>query len=127
NVGTENYLCINSQVSAEKQALADQFLTWLFSSDTGKAIVKNDLMFITPFNTFKDHELPTDPLAKEVIRWMNKDGVSSMPWAFSVIPSGQWKTDFGADLGQYINGKMSWSDVAKRAVASWKTEYDLTK
>ncbi|NLZ77009.1 MAG: carbohydrate ABC transporter substrate-binding protein, partial [Spirochaetales bacterium] len=86
-----------------------------------------DLMFITPFNTFKDHELPTDPLAKEVIRWMNKDGVTSMPWAFSVIPSGQWKTDFGADLGLYINGQLSWGEVAKRAVASWKAEYDLTK
>jgi len=125
NVGTENYLCINSQVSTEKQKLADQFLTWLFSSETGKAIVKNDLMFITPFNTFKDHELPSDPLAREVIRWMNKSGVTSMPWAFSVIPSGEWKNNFGADLDQYINGRMSWSDVAKRAVASWKVEYDL--
>ncbi len=125
-VGTENYLCINSQVSPEVQALADQFLTWLFSSDTGKQFVKNDLMFITPFNSFKDNELPTDPLAKEVIRWMNKPGVNSVPWAFSIIPSEEWKNKFGAALADYSVGRKNWNEVEKTAVDAWKTEYDLT-
>ncbi len=125
-VGTENYLCINKKVSAEQQALADQFLTWLFSSASGKAFVKNDLMFITPFNTFAENELPTDPLAKEVIRWMNKSGVTSVSWDFSVIPSGEWKTQFGAALGDYINGRKNWAEVSKVATDVWKTEFDLS-
>jgi raffinose/stachyose/melibiose transport system substrate-binding protein len=126
NVGTENYLCINSNASAEQQAMADQFLTWLFSSDTGKQFVKNDLMFITPFNTFKDDELPTDPLAKEVIRWMNQPGVTSVPWAFSVIPSEEWKNQFGAALAEYSVEKKTWAQVESVAVEAWKTEYALT-
>lgn len=125
-VGTENYLCINKKVSAEQQALGDQFLTWLFSSASGKAFVKNDLMFITPFNTFAENELPTDPLAKEVIRWMNKSGVTSVSWDFSVIPSEEWKTQFGAALGDYINGRKNWAEVSRVATDVWKTEFDLS-
>jgi len=126
NIGTENYLCINSNVSAEQQEMADQFLTWLFASETGKQFVKNDLMFITPFNTFKDNELPTDPLAKDVIRWMNKPGVTSIPWAFSMIPSEEWKNQFGAALAEYSVGRKSWAEVEKVAVDAWKTEFKLT-
>ena len=126
NVGTENYLCINSNVSAEQQEMADQFLSWLFASETGKQFVKNDLLFITPFNSFKESELPTDPLAKEVIRWMNKPGVNSVPWAFSIIPSEEWKNKFGAALAEYSVGRMNWKEVEKVAVDAWKIEYDLT-
>ncbi len=125
-VGTENYLCINKKASSEQQALADEFLTWLFSSASGKAFVKNDLLFITPFNTFAENELPTDPLAKEVIRWMNKSGVTSISWDFSVIPSQEWKNLFGAALGDYINGRKSWAEVSRVATDAWRTEFDLT-
>ena len=62
-VGTENYLCINKNASPEAQKGADVFLTWLFSSSTGKQLVSNDLMFITPFNSFSASELPSDPLS----------------------------------------------------------------
>ena len=47
-VGTENYLCINKNASAEAQKGADVFLTWLFSSAEGKKIVSTKLNFITP-------------------------------------------------------------------------------
>ncbi|HZJ88749.1 MAG TPA: ABC transporter substrate-binding protein [Sphaerochaeta sp.] len=124
-IGTENYLCINKNVSAEQQKLADEFLTWLFSSPSGKAFVKNDLMFITPFNTFAENELPTDPLAKDVIKWMNKDGITSLSWDFSVIPSREWKSIFGALLEDHIAGRKSWAQVAREGAAAWKSEFDL--
>jgi raffinose/stachyose/melibiose transport system substrate-binding protein len=125
-VGTENYLCINKNVPAETQKYADQFLTWLFSSDTGKKIVKDDLMFITPFNSFKEDEMPTDPLAKQVVQWMNKDGVSSIPWAFAAIPSEDWKNSFGAALLEYAQGQKTWNQVSKVAIDQWASEYKLT-
>ena len=59
-VGTENYLCINKNASPEAQKAADVFLTWLFSSSTGKNFVSTKLNFITPFNTFSETELPND-------------------------------------------------------------------
>ena len=124
-VGTENYLSINIHASDEAKANADTFLTWLFSSDTGKKIVKENLMFITPFNSFTEEELPEDPLAKEVNRWMNMDGVTSVPWAFQGIPSEQWKSDFGGALLQYISGSMDWSEVVEIARNSWTVEAEI--
>ena len=120
-VGTENYLCINKNASAEAQAAADEFLNWLFNSKTGKQIVKNDLGFITPFNTFAADELPADPLAKEVNRWMNIDGITSIPWVFGGIPSEQWKADFGASLLDNISGA-DFAKSVKVAQEAWARE-----
>ena len=69
-IGTENYFAINGKASKETQDMSIAFLEWLFSSSTGKSYVTNDLGFIAPFNTFEDSEKPSDPLAKEVLRWM---------------------------------------------------------
>lgn len=60
-IGTENYLCINKNDSEEARQGAEVFLTWLFSSEEGKRIVSNDLMFITPFNSFSSTYLPSPP------------------------------------------------------------------
>ncbi len=72
SVGTENFFSINKQASPEKQKLAADFIYWLYSSPTGKAFVTNDLKFIAPFDTFAENEKPTDPLAKEVIRYLEQ-------------------------------------------------------
>ena len=124
-VGTENYLCINSQASAEAQKGADVFLTWLFSSETGKKLVSNDLMFITPFNSFTDADLPADPLSKQVSIWMNKPGISSIPWVFSAIPSEAWKDSLGSAILAYYEGKGDWAAVEKIARDGWASEWAL--
>ena len=51
-IGTENYFAINKNVSEESQKASLDFLDWLFSSETGKKFVTDELDFITPFNTF---------------------------------------------------------------------------
>ena len=124
-VGTENYLCINKNASAEAQANAIAFLEWLFSSDEGKNLVTNRLGFITPFNTFTEDEQPTDPLARQVTEWMANTSVKSVPWTFAGIPSEQWKSDFGSALLEYINGNMEWAEAAEIARSSWAREAQL--
>ncbi|MCH3916357.1 MAG: ABC transporter substrate-binding protein [Spirochaetia bacterium] len=125
-IGTENYLCINSHVSAQAQKNSDKFLSWLFSSKTGKQLCIGSLGFITPFNSFSKDELPADPLGKEIVNWMNKPGLTSVPWAFQAIPSENWKNDFGAALLSYAQGQASWDQVMKTAVNDWASEYKLT-
>ncbi|MGL4344672.1 MAG: ABC transporter substrate-binding protein [Cellulosilyticaceae bacterium] len=120
-IGTENYFAINSKVSKEKQDMSVAFLEWLFSSDTGKAYVSKDLGFIAPFNTFKDNEKPADPLAKEVLAWMEKD-VTSVPWTFAAFPSENFKNDFGSALLEYAQGQKSWDDVVNVVKTSWEKE-----
>ncbi|MNI24447.1 maltose ABC transporter periplasmic protein [compost metagenome] len=121
-IGTENYFAINSKVSPEKQQASIAFLEWLFSSDKGKAYVTNDLGFIAPFNTFKDNEKPADPLAKEVLAWMEKDGITSVPWTFAAFPSEEFKNVFGDALLQYAQGNQTWDQVVTSFKDAWKSE-----
>lgn len=121
-VGTENYIAVNSQVSEEKQEASIKFLEWLFSSETGKKYVIEELGFISPFNTFKEDEMPSDPLSKEALRWMNKDGVKSVPWIFTSFPSDVFKENVGSALLEFVQGSKDWDYVREQLVSSWKTE-----
>lgn len=125
-VGTENYFAINSKVSEEKQKMSADFLYWLFSSDKGKAYVTNDLGFISPFDTFTDAEKPADPLAKEVLNWM-ESGKTSIAWTFAAFPSEDFKNYFGDALLEYAQGTKTWDDVSKVVVDSWASERAKTK
>lgn len=121
-VGTENFFAINSQASPEKQKLAADFIWWLYSSPTGKAFVTNDLKFIAPFDTFAENEKPTDPLAKEVIRYMSDTNLYNVAWNFVKFPSQTFKNDFGAALLQYAQGSMTWDAVKELVVTEWIAE-----
>lgn len=124
--GTENFFSINSQASPENQAASIAFVEWLFSSETGKAAVTNDLGFIAPFNTFTDTETPTDPLAKEVLRYMGDTSKYSVAWNFTTFPSQTFKDDFGASLLEYSAGSISFDDVKKTVVDRWAAEKAAT-
>lgn len=118
-IGTENYLAVNKNVSEEKQKASVEFLEWLFSSSTGKDYVVNKLKFISPFNTFNDDEKPDDPLAREVIRWMESDK-ATVEWVFNSFPSLDFKDDVGNALLEYVQGSKTFDDVKKTTVESWK-------
>lgn len=121
-IGTENFFAINSKASDDERKNAEDFIYWLFSSETGKKYVINELDLIAPFDTFDEDERPKDPLAKEVVRWMNKEKTDSIPWYFTIFPSQNFKNDFGSALLQYAQGTKSWDDVKKLFVEEWKAE-----
>ncbi len=122
NVGTENFFAINKQASPEKQKLAADFIYWLYSSEKGKAFVTNDLKFIAPFDTFADNEKPTDPLAKEVLRYTSNTDLYNVSWNFVKFPNQTFKNNFGAALLQYAQGSMTWDAVKTLVVDQWKIE-----
>ena len=121
-IGTENFFAVNAKASEEEQKAAEDFMYWLFSSETGKDFVTDELELIAPFDTFTEAERPDDPLAKEVIRWMNNADVTTIPWNFTVFPSATFKADFGAALLQYAQGTKSWDEVKKLFIERWKSE-----
>ena len=121
-IGTENFFCINSKASEEEQKAAEDFLYWLYSSDSGKNYVTNSLGFIAPFDTFSDAEKPDDPLTREVLDWMERDDINNVPWNFTLFPSQTFKDDFGAALLQYAQGTMDWEQVRQTVIDTWKTE-----
>lgn len=124
-IGTENFIAVNSRTSAENQAASVAFLEWLFSSEEGKNFVAHELEFITPFNTFGETERPEDPLAKEVLRYMNDDTRENITWDFVIFPSQQFKDDFGDVLLEYASGSKNWDQVKDTVVKRWAAEKNL--
>jgi raffinose/stachyose/melibiose transport system substrate-binding protein len=125
-IGTENYFSVNSQASKEDQQASLDFVKWVFSSEKGKDLVTNKLGFITPFNTFSYNETPSDPLAKEVIRYMGDSSLHTVTWQFQSFPSQTFKDNLGAALLQYASGKQDWNTLVKNTIADWKTEKQAT-
>ncbi len=121
-IGTENYFAINKNADETSQKASLDFLEWLFSSETGKRYVTEQLGFITPFNTFSEDELPNDPLAKEISRYMNDDSLKNIPWAFSAFPSDAFKKEVGSALLDYVQGEKKWEDVKHAVADKWKSE-----
>ncbi len=123
-IGTENYFAINKYADKEQQEASLKFLEWLFSSETGKKYVTEKLGFITPFNTFTENELPNDPLAREIARYMKDDSVENIPWSFTAFPSDAFKKAVGSALLDYVQGTKKWEDVKKTITDNWKSERD---
>ena len=121
-IGTENFFAINAKASEEEQKATEDFIYWLFSSETGKSFVINDLELIAPFDTFNENEVPKDPLAQEVVKWMNTENIETIPWNFTIFPSVTFKNDFGSALLQYAQGTKKWSEVKSLFVERWKSE-----
>lgn len=121
-IGTENFFSINSKASEADQQASIDFVNWVFTSEKGKAYVTNDLGFISPFNTFTDADQPTDPLAKEIVKYMNDSSKTSVSWNFTSFPGQNFKDAFGASLLEYANGNKQWDAVVTDMVSSWKTE-----
>ena len=121
-IGTENFYAINRQATDEEQKAAADFIWWLYSSEEGKKQVTDKLGFIAPFDTFTENDLPDDPLAREVARWMTKEDTTTVPWHFTLFPSARFKEDFGASLLKYAQGNKDWEDVVRDVKESWKQE-----
>lgn len=126
-IGTENYFAVNSKASKEEQQAAKDFIYWLYSSEKGKKFVSEKLGFISPFDTFDDTEVPSDPLAKEVKNWMDKQSITTIPWYFTVFPSQTFKDNFGSSLLKYAQGNKTFDEVKADAIADWEKEANASK
>ncbi len=119
-IGTENYFAINKKASEEQQKASLDFLNWLFTEENGKRFVSEELNFLTPFTTFSEQAAPDDPLAKEVVRYMNDKNYENIPWTFTSFPGEIFKKAFGGALLEYAQGTKTFEDVIKTVKDKWK-------
>lgn len=126
-VGTENFYAINAKATEAEQKAAADFIYWLYSSEEGKKYVTDEFGFIAPFDTFGADDRPEDPLANEILDWMDREDVTSVPWNFTLFPSVKFKEDFGASLLKYAQGNKSFEDVKNDVVNSWKSESEAAQ
>ena len=121
-IGTENFYAINAKADEASQKAAADFIYWMYSSDKGKQYVTHEFGFIAPFDTFTDADKPEDPLARQVMDWMSREGVTSVPWNFTLFPSQTFKENFGNSLLKYAQGTKDWAQVKADMIADWKKE-----
>ncbi|MBM9432844.1 ABC transporter substrate-binding protein [Flaviflexus equikiangi] len=121
NVGTEAFMAVNAKASEADQQATIDFVNWLFSSETGKTYVTEDLGFIAPFKAFGD-STPNDPLAIQISTYLTNPDLEAIPWVFTTFPSQQFKEEFGQSLAQYASGNIEWDEVTDTFITSWARE-----
>lgn len=120
-VGTEANWAVNQKASEEDQEATLKFLDWLFTSDTGKELCKDQLGYICPFDSFDSDEVPDNPLAQSITEW-SKSGKTSVSWSFNYMPSQTFKDDLGGALLEYAQGTGDWDAVESAFVDGWAKE-----
>jgi raffinose/stachyose/melibiose transport system substrate-binding protein len=120
--GTENFICVNSQVSQASQEASIKLLEWFFSSSSGKKFVLEQMGFVAPFNTFGPEERPNNPLVKEMFFYLDMPGINSVSWNFPTFPSQEFKNELGAALYDYALGTKTWDQVTRIFIDTWASE-----
>lgn len=119
--GSENYWCVNKNAPKEDIQATLDFMKWVVESKEGRDALSKDMGFVTPFKTFADY-LPDNPLVKANDEY-DKAGKTPVSWAFTTIPSENWKHDLGSALLAYAQGTGKWSGVKTAFVDGWAKEY----
>lgn len=120
--GSENYWCVNNKASeADIKATLD-FLNWVITSDEGRDMLANEMGFVTPFKSFTEEYLPSNPLVKANDEY-TKAGKIPVSWNFTTMPSEQWKNDLGSAMLEYAQGTGKWDAVKTAFVDGWAKEY----
>ena len=118
--GTENYWCVNNTASEKDITATIEFMKWCVTSQEGTKALSENMGFEIPFKAAKETTNPLVKIANEYV----KNGKIPVSWAFSTMPSDNWKNGVGTALTQYAAGKAGFENVKKAFVDGWKTEYN---
>lgn len=118
--GSENYWCVNKNVSeADIKATLD-FLKWVVTSEEGTTALATEMGFVSPFKKAKSSSNPLIKAANDYLA----AGKTPVSWDFVTMPSEDWKNGVASGLTSYAQGKTGWDTVVNAFVNGWKIEYD---
>ena len=124
--GTENYFCVNANASEADQKATIAFVEWVFGSDEGKALVKDELKFLTMFTTFTPDDAPADPLMKAAAAYASNTELTSVAWVgMNHFPSEEFKNVVGTGMTGYAAGSTEWDTVVSDTITAWAEEKAL--
>lgn len=120
--GTENFVTINAQASEADRKASDEFLKWLYTSETGMAFVAANYG-VAPFTGFDNSAAAeANPLTALMIADTENTATETVSWVTVTTPSQDWKDALGANLKAYAEGTTDWNTVVSEAVDKWKAE-----
>lgn len=115
-VGVPMHWSVNKDSSDLEKAAAKDFLSWLYTSDTGKDYIVNKFFFIPPLKGYDGLE-PKDSLGMAVERYI-KEG-KTIPWVFMGYPTGWGMEVVGTDIQKYLAGEITWEEAISNSKAKW--------
>ncbi len=116
------YYVINAKATEEEQKTAEDFLTWLYTSETGEDYIVNQFAFV-PFNADSSTQLD-NPLSNDLIYYMNNNAVLGND--FDAFPESWGLNTIGKTIQeQLFTNADTWDEDVirsgvKDALESWK-------
>lgn len=115
-VGIPMYWAVNNNKDEATVKASKEFIDWLYTSEEGKKAVLEDFKFIPAYKGYDTSKI-SDPISKEIYQYA-KDG-KTINWVFMGYPSDWGMNKLGADIQQYVSGKLTWEDLVKKAKTTW--------
>lgn len=119
-INRERFFAINKKADKESREAADEFLSWLFSSSSGKKIITESAGILTPFNTFAENELPEDPLKRETARYLGDNTLENAIMVISEPIKQTTKAVSSLAISGYMTGKRAFDDTKNTLKDVWK-------
>lgn len=121
------YYSINTEVSKEEQKLAEEFLVWMNTSETGRDFIENEFSFI-PYDASPDSEA-SNSLNASILEYKAEGKVLSNPYTGAPAT---WSSKVVGNnlLENYLCKSGKWTekdyeDIADDAVAGWKNLIEM--
>lgn len=109
----DNYLCINGDTSSQNQKAAVAFLEWLYETDQGKGYVREDLGYTAPYVTFSEEDIPSDPLAWDMITAVEHQKTQFVRWDAGMYVTKEQEKQFVQSLAEYARTLKVWDEVSE--------------
>jgi raffinose/stachyose/melibiose transport system substrate-binding protein len=106
---------VNAQASKAEKKLAKDFLTWLYTSETGIKYLTQEFGFIPVVKGVNSKNL--DPLSAEVSRYASDGKI--IPWATNLYPAGIVDVHLVPVAQQFFTSKMSPQDFLAALDKAW--------
>lgn len=115
-VGVGSFWSINANASEGEAKAANDFLNWLFTSETGKHYIVDEFGFIPAMTNIEAGNL--DPLSEAVHEATNSG--QTIPWAFNYFPTNAIVNDLVPATQEYfLSPDMTGEQLLEKLDAAW--------
>ena len=116
-IGVSMYWAVNKSKPQEVQKAARDFINWLYLSEEGQRSISENLKFIPPYKGFSSDSV-SDPLSEFILSQARSK--KFINWVFRAYPEGWGLNTLGPDISAYVQGKLAWDEVIKKAKSDWE-------
>lgn len=115
-VGVGNNWAINGSADEDEIKAANDFLNWMFTSETGQRYIVEEFGFIPAMTNIEAKDL--DPLSQIVLEASNSG--QTIPWAFNYFPANSITNDLSPAAQEFFLSKdMTGQQLLEKLDAAW--------